>query len=121
MPQPPPHGGDALSRAPVTSHSNTFGLRGTSPERFCYGICGFPFLGRDLVKCERAGARAERDELPCFLSHDTPLADKGAHRSHTSAVETRIYWGLERVLLIGSLSGAEPAVCLNGGVHPNAL
>ena len=37
---------------------------------------------------------------PAFRAIKTPPARKRAHRSHTSAVEIKIYWGFERVLLI---------------------
>jgi hypothetical protein len=45
-------------------------------------------------------ARTARNELPCFPGHKTPPARNRAHRSHTSTVEIKIYWGVKRVLLI---------------------
>jgi hypothetical protein len=37
---------------------------------------------------------------PAFRAISTPPARNWAHRSHTSAVETTIYWDFERMLLI---------------------
>src|ERR1051326_4538392 len=66
-----------------------------------YGICELPFSGSRPSEIRTSHVRGPREmSCPAFRAMRTPPPRKWAHRSHTSAVEIKIYWGFKRMLLI---------------------
>ena|ERR1035437_6729512 len=52
---------------------------------------------------DEPGAWTARNALVCFLGHKNPPARNRAQRLHTTAVENKIHWRFEGVLLMGEV------------------
>ena len=77
---------------------------GTNPNRL---IVILPRSGFGLVaegNADEPHAWTARNKLACFPGHKNPPTRNRAHKLHTSAVETKIHWRFEGVLLMGEVS-----------------
>ena len=103
-------GADDFPSFAVRLNSLTLGLPSSTAEEFCeslvedVGLCGVPGVrisGSQRSEMRTSHVRGPREmSCPAFRAIKTPPAWKRAHRPHTSSVETKIYWGFKRALLI---------------------